>query len=370
MTAQASARRNPFRARTSRRNPLRAAMTSRWGRNWLFAGVLLVTATAGACSSAAGSPAASPGPSGQTSPAANTGTFAGVTLHVGDQAGSGAQALLTAAGLIGKLPFRVDWSDFTSGPPMLQAMGAGSVDIGSVGDAPPVFAAAGHSPITVVSALQANPYGSAILVPKNSPIRAVAQLRGKKIAVTQGSSANYHLLAILARAKLTIHDVTPDYLQPPDAEAAFSGGQVDAWDVWSPFVEQVIAQQHARVLANGAGIGRTYSFVVASRAALADPARARAIGVYLRLLDQAYAWAATHQAIWAATWSKATGLPESVMLQAVKDSLAKPTPITPAVLSSEQQISNTFTAAGLIPGHVNFASFAVTTYNHILGGSS
>ena len=341
----------------------------RRSRNWLCAALLLVGTAASACSPAAGSPAASPAAPTQSSAAANTGTFAGVTLHVGDQAGAGAEALLTAAGLINKLPFKVVWSNFTSGPPMLQAMGAGSVDIGSVGDAPPIFAAAGHSPIAVVSALQANPLGSAILVPKNSPIRTVAQLRGKKIAVTQGSSANYHLLAILKKAKLTIRNVTPDYLQPPDAEAAFSGGQVDAWDVWSPFVEQVVAQQHARILASGAGIGTTYSFVVASRAALADPARARAIGVYLGLLDQAYAWAATHQSIWAATWSKATGLPAGVMLQAVRDSLARPAPITRAVLNSEQQISNTFTAAGLIPGHVNFASFATTTYNHILGGS-
>ncbi|HEX9030581.1 MAG TPA: ABC transporter substrate-binding protein [Streptosporangiaceae bacterium] len=342
---------------------------------WLTAGLLLLGSAATACTTAGASQA-----SGGTSPSATAtapgqssaspASVAGVTLHVGDQAGAGAQALLTAAGLIGKLPFRVEWSDFTSGPPMLQAMGSGSIDVGTVGDAPPVFAAAGGSPIAAISALRANPLGSAILVPKNSPIQNVAQLRGKRIAVTQGSAANYHLLAILARAGLSIHDVTPDYLQPPDAQAAFASGQVDAWDVWSPFVEQALAQDHARVLASGAAIGTTYSFVVASRTALASPATARAIGDYLRLLDQAYAWAAAHQAVWAATWAKATGLPESVMLAAVTDSLARPTPITPAVLSSEQRIANAFTAAGLIPAHVDFAKFSVTSYSNIPGGSS
>lgn len=293
-----------------------------------------------------------------------------MTLHIGDQAGAGAQALLTAAGLINRLPFKVVWSDFTAGPPMLAAMSSGSVDVGAVGDAPPIFAAAGGSKIAVVSALRGNPLGSAILVPASSPIHTLAQLRGKRIAVTQGSSANYHLLAILKKAGLTIGDVTPDYLLPPEAAAAFSSHQVDAWDVWSPFIEQAVAQSHARVLATGAGIGPTYSFVVASRAALASPGTAQAIRDYLELLDQAYHWAASHQSAWAVTWAKASGLPESTMLAAVNDSLTTPAPITPTVISSEQSIANAFTAAGLIPGHVDFANFAVTTYNNILGGTS
>jgi sulfonate transport system substrate-binding protein len=339
----------------------------------LTAGLLLAGTAVAACSTAtavSGGKQPSPTLTAPTNPSADPVNLSDVTLHIGDQAGAGSQALLTAAGLIGKLPFKVTWSDFTSGPPMLQAMSGGSVDIGSVGDAPPIFAAAGGSKIAVVSALQANPLGSAILVPANSPIHTLAQLRGKRIAVTQGSSANYHLLAILKRAGLTIHDVTPDYLQPPEAEAAFSAHQVDAWDIWSPFIEQARTQSHARVLATGAGIGLTYSFVVASRSALADPGRAQAIGDYLRLLDQAYHWAASHPAAWAATWAKASGLPASVMLAAVHDSLTKPVPITPTVISSEQGIANAFATAGLIPAKINFAQFAVTSYNNLLGGTS
>jgi len=198
----------------------------------------------------------------------------------------------------------------------------------------------------------------------------VAQLRGKSIAVSQGSSADYHLLAILTKAGLSIKDVTPDYLQPAEAQAAFASRHVAAWDVWSPFVEQAEAQDHARVLANGVGIGQTYSFEVASRAALADPSKAAAIRDYLALLSQAYTWAATHQSAWASTWAKATGLPLSVMAQAVKDELPKPTGITPPVLSAEQSVANTFTAAGLIPGHVDFSNFAVTSFNGIFGASS
>ncbi|HUA42636.1 MAG TPA: ABC transporter substrate-binding protein [Streptosporangiaceae bacterium] len=340
----------------------------RVGASAVTAGLLLLGG-ATACSSAApASSASSPAAGGTTS--ADPVSVSDVTLNIGDQAGAGSEALLTAAGLINKLPFKAHWSDFTSGPPMLQAMGAGSIDIGEVGDAPPVFAAAGGSQIAVVSALQANTDGSAILVPKNSPIHTVAQLRGKSVAVAQGSSANYHLLAELTKSGLTIKDVTPDYLQPAEGQAAFASGHVAAWDVWSPFIEQAEYQDHARILVNGAGIGQTYSFVVAARAALNNPAKATAIHDYLQLLDQAYTWAQSHQSAWASTWAKATGLPLSVMAQAVKDSLATPQAITPTVITSEQSVANAFTAAGLIPGHVDFSNFAVTSFNSVLGASS
>ena len=232
---------------------------------------------------------------------------------------------------------------------MLQAMGAGSIDVGSVGDAPPVFAAAGGSQIAVVSALTANADGRRSWCRRTRRSIPSRSCKGKSVAVAQGSSADYHMLAILTKAGLTIKDITPDYLQPAEAQAAFATSHVAAWDVWSPFIEQAEAQDHARILVNGAAIGLTYSFVVASRAALANPAKAAAIHDYLQLLDQAYTWAATHKSAWAATWAKATGLPISIMNLAVNDSLATPAPITPTVISAEQSVANAFAAAGLIP---------------------
>jgi sulfonate transport system substrate-binding protein len=327
---------------------------------------LLLSVGATACSSSGGTSAG-------TSPSAGTSASAvdvsNVTLNIGDQAGTGAQALLTAAGLINKLPFKAKWSDFTSGPPMLQAMGSGSVDVGGVGDAPPVFEASAGGKIAVVGATISDPDAAAILVSKNSPIKTVAQLKGQTVAVSQGSSANYHLLAILTKAGLTIKDIKPDYLQPADAEAAFAAGKVTAWDIWSPYVENAEVQYHARVLANGTPIGTTYSFVVASRAALGDPAKAAAIGDYLKLLEQADNWAKANPSQWASTWAKAFGLPLAVTTQAVKDDVATPQPIDSTVISSEQSVANAFSSAGLIPGHVDFNDYAVETYNNLLGNA-
>ena len=110
-------------------------------------------------------------------------------------------------------------------------------------------------------------------MPKGSPITSVAQLKGKRIAVAQGSSADYHLLTVLNKAGLSVHDVTLTYLQPAEGLAALSSGHVDAWDIWSPFIEQAEVQKNAKALVTGTGYGSPYSFAVASRAALADPAK-------------------------------------------------------------------------------------------------
>src|ERR1700730_17392182 len=305
-----------------------------------LAAILAIAAiAAAACSSSSSGSNANSSTASASNAAVN---LSGVTLHVGDQAGTGAQALLTAAGLISKLPFKVAWSDFTSGPPMLQAMGAGSVDVGGVGNAPPVFAAAGGSKIAIVGAYHANPLGAALLVPKGSPITSVAQLKGKRIAVAQGSSADYHLLTVLTKAGLSVHDVTLVYLQPAAGLAALTSGHVDAWDIWSPFIEEGETLNGATAIVTGQGYGSPYSFTVASRAALAAPAKAAAIRDYLALVAQAHRWANSHLSAWAAVWAKASGLPLTVMTKAAADDSSLAVPITPAVIASEQQVANAF----------------------------
>jgi sulfonate transport system substrate-binding protein len=291
-----------------------------------------------------------------------------VTLNIGDQKGTGAEAVLTAAGLLSSLPFHVNWSDFTSGPPLLEAMASGSVDIGGVGDAPPVFAAAGGEAVEIVGARETNGDQDAVVVPKNSPITSIAQLKGKKIAYGSGSSANYNLLTVLTKAALTTKEVSLVNLQPAEALAAFTSGAVDAWDVWPPYVQQVVTQDNARVLATGSAYGSPYSFEVASKAAVANPEKAAAIAVYLKTLDKAYVWAATHQSAWAVAWGKASGLPASVMDVAAKAEATTPIKITPAVAASEQNLVDQFYSAGVIPNKVNISGYITTAFNASVGG--
>ncbi len=331
-----------------------------------LAGLAAAGCSSSSSSSTARSGASTSSPSASSS--ANAVNLSSVTLNVGDQKGTGAEAVLTAAGLLNTLPFHVTWADFTSGPPMLEAMASGSVDIGGVGDAPPVFAASGGEQVEIVGARQTNGDQDAVVVPKNSPITSIQQLKGKKIAYGSGSSANYNLLTVLTKAGLTTKDVTLVNLQPALALAAFTSGSVAAWDIWPPYVQQVVAQDGARVLATGSAYGSPYSFEVASKAAVANPAKAAAIKVYLATLDKAYTWAATHPSAWAAAWGKAAGLPTSVMDVAAKTDATTPIAITSATVSSEQNLVNQFFAAGLIPTKVNISSYITSEFNSTVSG--
>ena len=290
-----------------------------------------------------------------------------VTLRVGDQSGNSAQALLRASGQLDNLPYTIQWATFTSGPPMLQADAAGALDIGQVGNTPPIFAAAAKDKIDVVAAEQ-SPVGDVVLVPANSPIHAIADLRGKTIAVAQGSSANGTLLNTLTKAGLTPSDVKLAFLQPGNALTAFAQHQVDAWVVWQPYVAEAIQQDGARPLVTGQQslsehLSNGYSVEVASRAALADAGKNAAIADYVVRVAKAYAWARTHQSQFAQLWSQETGLPPAVTQAAAADIVLHPVPLDDPLVSSEQHLADEFAAASQIPGKITFSDFVDHRYD-------
>lgn len=152
----------------------------------------------------------------------------------------------------------VQWAQFPAGPPLLQAMIAGALDFGTTGDLPPVFAQA-SAPDALIYAGNENPTGSseAIIVPQDSPIRTVSDLRGKRVAVTRGSDANWLLLASLRLNGLSLHDIKVSYLLPAAARPAFEAGQVDAWSIWDPYLSGALSSAggRVRVLATGDEVG-------------------------------------------------------------------------------------------------------------------
>jgi len=352
--------------------PSLRALRPRRGRVLLAVAGTAAVLAAAACSSSGSSGSSSSGssPSVAASGGAAAVNVSSVTLNIGDQKGTGAEALIKAAGLINKLPFKANWVDFTSGPPMVQAMGSGSVDIGGVGDAPPVFAAAGGGKVAIVGARITPAAAGAIVVPKNSSITTIADLKGKTIAAPEGTTADYHLLTVLDKAGLTKQQVTVDNLQPAEALSAFKSGHVDAWDTWSPFIEEATNQDGARVLVNADGYGSPYSFQVASDAALDNTDKATAIDDYEKILNEAYIWSATHTSTWANLWGGATGLPNSTMQQAAKDDVNKPVQINSTVINAEQKLATAFYKAGEIPTNVNMSKYMVTTFNDTVSSSS
>ncbi|MEU6041331.1 ABC transporter substrate-binding protein [Actinomadura sp. NPDC047616] len=287
-----------------------------------------------------------------------------VTLRVGDQKG-GQRALLGAAGQLDGVRYRIEWKQFTSGPPLLEAVNAGALDLGAVGNAPPVFAAAAGSKIKIVSAADIGLTGQAVLVPKNSPIRTPAELRGRRIAVAKGSSAHYHLLTVLKRAGLSFADIRPQYLAPPDALAALSSGKIDAWAVWDPYTAQGEAQAGARILVDGCGYTTGYNVIVAADKALDDKAKEAALRDFVTRRQRAVLWSNDHAREWGAVWAKDTGLPVPIAEKAAERRAARLVQVDDALVRHEQEVADAFADQKLIPGRVTMADFVDRRFNDI-----
>lgn len=279
-----------------------------------------------------------------------------VVLKVGDQKG-GAKALLTAAGLLNDFPYKIEWSTFTSGPPLLEAASADAIDLGGVGNTPPIFAAAANARIAAVGASKGEVEADAILVPENSPLRTAAELKGKNIAVAKGSSAHGQVLLTLRANGLTTKDVTLNFLQPSDAYSAFTQGRVDAWAVWDPYTAQAQQEAKARVLTTGEGRSNGYGFQVAGRKALDDKGKDPAIKEYLVRYYKAQRWADSHREEWAKAWAAETGLKYEVALAAVQRNGDLPVKIDDTLIRSQQELADTFTEEKTLPGKVDFAKF-------------
>lgn len=252
------------------------------------------------------------------------------------------------------LGIAVKWVEFQFGPPMLEAMGAGAVDLGSVGDTPPIFAQAGGSNLVYVAA---NPSAQhAVLVPPGSTVKTLADLKGKKVAFGKGSSAQNVTIKALAQAGLTLKDVEPLYLSPADATAAFNGGKLDAWVVWDPFY--AIAEQHykARVIADTSDKRlASASYYLAWRefatryptvlATLLDEIGKLTVSAGKDREELANV-AAEATGIDAKTWATVFGRAEFTL-----------GPVTPAHVAQQQQLADTFQQLGIIPKKINVADY-------------
>jgi len=289
-----------------------------------------------------------------------------LTLQVGDQKGN-TEALLRAAGALEGLPYRVVFSTFTSGPPQVEAATAGKIDFAITGNTPPIFGAASNAKVKVVSAYDGGGAGDEILVHADSPIKTVADLRGKTIAVGKGSSGHGNILGQLDKAGLTPSDVKLVFLQPADALSAFTQKQADAWAIWDPYTAQAEAQLPVRSIAQAKGVTNGYWFGIASDQALADPKRNTALQDLLVRFEKAVRWAQDHPQQWADSYAAAVGLDPKVAAVVQGRSLRLPTELDDEVVASEQKLADLFAASGQIASPApKFDNWVDRRYNDAL----
>lgn len=269
----------------------------------------------------------------------------------------GTLVLLKGKGTLEKkleaLGYAVEWTEFPGGPQLLEALNAGAVDFGSTGETPPIFAQAASAPLVYIAHEPPAPRGEAILVAKDSPIKSVRELKGKKVAFNKGSNVHYLLVRALEEAGLTYADVEPSFLAPADGRAAFEKGAVDAWVIWDPFQSAAEVAIEARELRNGEGLVPNHQFYLGTNA-FAD-GHGEAIDVLIEAISEIDHWARSDTAAAAAELSPSLGIPEPILVKALERQSYGIKRLDDAVVAQQQAIADTFFELQLIPKKVRIA---------------
>ncbi|HFZ8995272.1 TPA: sulfonate ABC transporter substrate-binding protein [Citrobacter freundii] len=275
-------------------------------------------------------------------------------LRIGYQKGSVSMVLAKSHQLLEKRypETKISWVEFPAGPQMLEALNVGSIDLGSTGDIPPIFAQAAGADLLYVGVEPAKPKAEVILVAKNSPIKSVAELKGHKVAFQKGSSSHNLLLRALQQAGLKFTDIQPVYLTPADARAAFQQGNVDAWAIWDPYYSAALLQGDGRVLKDGSDLKLTGSFYLAARPYAEK--NGPFIQEVLDIFTQADGLTRSQPEQSIALLAKAMGLPEPVIASYLDH---RPpgaiTPVTAAVAVLQQHTADLFYDNRLVPKKID-----------------
>jgi sulfonate transport system substrate-binding protein len=282
-----------------------------------------------------------------------------VTLRVA-QYKAGDQLLLRLAGLadtsLADTPYRVEWSEFGSGNLMVEAANAGALDLAYGSEIPPTFAAVSGARIRLVAVIRGDVNEQTVLVPKDSPIQSIADLRGKRVGYVRATTTHYYLSRMLNEQGLSLTDVQLVNLTPADGAAAFRAGALDAWAIYGYSVP-IARQSGARVLRTAQGIlSGNYPYFI--RAGLAEePARAAAARDLLDRIRRAMPFIQQHPAEYAAAVSAALNVPETT-IRTLLDNVSQPrslAPVDDAAIASHQAVADEFARIGVIPRRVDVA---------------
>lgn len=269
----------------------------------------------------------------------------------------GTLVLLKGKGLLEekleKIGYTVSWTEFPAGPQLLEALNVGAVDFGTTGETPPIFAQAAGAPLIYIAHEPPAARGEAILVPKDSPIKTVADLKGKTVTLNKGSNVHYLLVKALEEAGLKYSDVKTSFLPPADARAAFEQGAVDAWVIWDPFQAAAEVATEARELRNGEGIVPNHQFYLGAKTFVEN--NPQAVDVVIEAVAEIDDWAKANTAAAAAELATSVGIPEDVLAIALERQSYGVKAIDESVIKQQQAIADTFFELGLIPAKLSIA---------------
>ncbi|WP_159997578.1 ABC transporter substrate-binding protein [Roseomonas sp. 18066] len=267
-------------------------------------------------------------------------------LKVANQRG-GLRSLLEISGVARDLPYRIEWFEFPAAQPLLEALNANAVDVGSMGDLNFFSVFASGAPIKAISATRSDAASQAVVARPGANIADAAGLRGRKIAAARGGWTHYSLLRILEKAGLAASDVQIAWLLPADAALALRSGSVDAWSVWEPFTSLEVLEFNATVVADARGLTPSASFLAAHDKPLLE--KAAQLSDLARRVAEGWAWAQDHVPEYARSTAGLLRQPVPVLERAYKVSATRSIPIDAANLREWQEAVDKATAWGVIP---------------------
>lgn len=247
--------------------------------------------------------------------------------------------------------FQVEWREFQQGPALMEALHANSIDFGRTGNSPVIFAQAANTPFVIVAAGKPKYEGSGILVPRNSSINTVSDLKGKKVSFAKGSSSHYLIVKALEQAGLNYSDITPAFLSPGDARVAFEQGNVDAMVVWDPFTASTELNSNAKLLVNGEGITTDRDFFVTTESFYKQ--YKHIVEIIIEEIQYSSEWANTHHEELVSILAPILNIDEASIELTVKRRIYGVDPITDEIIQEQQEIANTFYELKIIPKKVN-----------------
>ena len=282
-------------------------------------------------------------------------------LRVANQK-SAIKVLLQAAGELDGLPYRIDFSEFPAAAPLGEALNAGAVDIGGLGDAPYVFALGAGAPLKVVEIIERNGrFTTSILVPKDSPLKTVADLKGQRIVTNRGSIGHFLVIRALREAGLKTSDVTFVNLLPTDARSALESNAADAWSTWDPYTTIAITQNGARILRDSNGLLTNHFYLAATQQAV-DGKRVQ-LEDFVKRVERAFLWANDNHQAYAEAQARVTGLPVEVHLASVQATTHSRAEITDQVVSGLQQVADIYLEEGVLARPVDVSQGFDPSFN-------
>ncbi len=253
------------------------------------------------------------------------------------------------------LGYRIVFKEFSDGSSEMQALVSGSINYARTGDTPPITAT---SNITYLAAGAKRANGSGILVKANSGITKLSDLKGKKVAYTQGTSSHYLLLQALSKAKFSNSDIKWVNMKQPDAAIAFSKGKVDAWVTWDPYTAQGQVQQKAQLLVDGQGLSNNRDFLISTQS---YAKKHQEINKYLvKYVGEDMKWANKHPNKLVTLLSKKLHMKQAVVQKMVDRRDWTMSPLSKSVIADEQKIADVFYANDLIKKQIKVSDDVIT----------